>query len=150
MKLVTRELQLALDILQVLRLQTLGDQKKPTSRQDLATILGEPAPFLGVILRKLVKKGYILSSRGARGGYFYVRTTDDARILSLWGDFNKHALPNPLAPKQRASEKFLKELKFEMQGWRVIEYVKPEAPEEDAEYPESPIPSIAVPSSVLG
>ena len=60
------------------------DQVHPVHlTQTLAARLDIPAPFLAKVLQLLVKKGFLQSSKGRRGGFSFARNAEEIRLIEI-------------------------------------------------------------------
>jgi Rrf2 family protein len=84
-----------------LALLAVGESDGWCKRQEITDRFDVPTPFLEQILRKLVAAGFVVSRRGADGGYRLARAAADIVIADV-----VRAMDGPLAPTRSVSENF--------------------------------------------
>ena len=77
-------------------------------RQEIVERFSIPPAFLEQILLRLVASGFIVSRRGAAGGFRLARNASDIVIADVM-----RALDGPLAPSRSVSENFYQETPLE-------------------------------------
>ena len=77
-------------------------------RHEIAARFSVPAAFLEQILLRLVASGFIVSRRGASGGFRLARSAEDIVIADVM-----RSLDGPLAPTRSVSENFYQETPLE-------------------------------------
>ncbi|MBV9497697.1 MAG: Rrf2 family transcriptional regulator [Acidobacteria bacterium] len=70
-------------------------------RQEIVERFGIPTAFLEQILRKLTASGFVVSRRGAEGGFRLARPAADIVIADVM-----RAMDGPLAPSRSVSQNF--------------------------------------------
>jgi Rrf2 family protein len=84
-----------------LALLAIGQADGWCKRHDITDRFDVPAPFLEQILRNLVAAGFVVSRRGADGGYQLARPAAEIVIADV-----VRAVDGPLAPTRSVSENF--------------------------------------------
>jgi hypothetical protein len=106
MKLINREMQVALDALQMLKYAY--PLRLPL--QTIATRMDESPTFLKQALGKLSKHKYITGRRAQPGGYMYYPGTDKRSVANFLATFNRQYTKNPTKELGAASEKLARNI----------------------------------------
>jgi DNA-binding IscR family transcriptional regulator len=119
MKFINREMQVALDALQVLR--RVYPLRLPLST--IAQELDESPSFLKQALTKLTRAKYVTARRAQPGGYQLNLGSLNRPMTYFFDDFGKRYTPNPTKPRA-ASERLQGELEYRLASISVSDLIK--------------------------
>ncbi len=100
MKLINREVQLALNVLQFLH----SRPNERLGRSEIAKDLDESSAFILLVCGKLARAGFVDTVRGAKGGYQWVKGTEKRTLGELLESLEREPKPNPAWHDKVAAE----------------------------------------------
>ena len=110
MRILTREIEVALDSLQFLYMQK-RIQDRLYGKAEIAFALRETEDFVAQALAKLARAGFISSRVGSGGGYEVVENSLDASLVDFFEVFERSFVTDPLKPDYRSSTALISILK---------------------------------------